>query len=340
MNEQYNKMDATELAQDTDFIAWAKGDQAQEKKWQSWLEQNPEKKSVVRDARQLVNIVKFEEVPVSEQKIDLIWDKIRADTIANDNLQKQSLGSDKDAGTKVSRRKIFKLIPYLAAAALAGFFAIQFWLGRGSTSHELAAGETKVIQLPDNSTVHLNAASRLRYDSNSFADERVLYLDGEAFFEVQKGSSFKVVSLLGEVDVLGTSFNVFSRDQVFRVDCKTGKVSVSTAVGNQVKVITANQGVQLSGEDLVQKSLSSQEIARWKMGEFHFENSDLESVFAEFERQFAKEVKMSPQLKSRLYSGYFKLGSVEEALHSICWPLKLNYKIEAEQVEISSDQSL
>ena len=91
-----------------------------------------------------------------------------------------------------------------------------------TTSTVLA--ESRVIELPDGSTASLNANTTISYSEDW---NRELTLKGEAFFEVTEGEKFLVKTSIGDVEVLGTSFNVFVRDSVFEVACKTGKVGVS-----------------------------------------------------------------------------------------------------------------
>jgi len=55
-----------------------------------------------------------------------------------------------------------------------------------------------------------------------------------SIFNVKKGNSFNVVSSLGKTFVLGTSFNIFSREDKYRVACVTGKVKVISITNKQV----------------------------------------------------------------------------------------------------------
>ena len=72
------------------------------------------------------------------------------------------------------------------------------------------AGQRAHIVLPDGSKVWVNAGSTLTYPS-IFGEERRVKLNGEAFFEVAKGTLPFIVST-GKVDIkaLGTQFNVFN----------------------------------------------------------------------------------------------------------------------------------
>lgn len=82
------------------------------------------------------------------------------------------------------------------------------------------------IELPDQSKVWLNSNSTLSYDPEQWDDKRILNLNGEAYFDVAKGSIFTVETPNGKVSVLGTTFNVISNTDTFIVTCFTGKVEV------------------------------------------------------------------------------------------------------------------
>src|SRR5690606_14822624 len=70
------------------------------------------------------------------------------------------------------------------------------------------------ITLPDGTKVWLNAASSLKWPSRFTADKREVFLEGEAYFAVDKhqpaGSSkpFIVKTAGQETTVLGTEFNI------------------------------------------------------------------------------------------------------------------------------------
>src|SRR5690606_24206533 len=75
-------------------------------------------------------------------------------------------------------------------------------------------GGTYGVTLPDGSKVWLNAGSTLTYPSRFNAEERVVSLEGEAYFEVRKsqtpagGMPFRVFTKGQTIEVLGTVFNV------------------------------------------------------------------------------------------------------------------------------------
>jgi len=178
--------------------------------------------------------------------------------------------------------------------------------------------------LPDGSVVSLNASSSLKYDASSFEEDRLLELDGEAFFEVEKGSSFKVVTDQGTVTVLGTSFNVCDRREFFEVTCMTGKVAV--AKGNDNVILTPGLATNNMHGSL-SSAFSEKGTDGWRQGNYSFMEDNLEFVLEEVERQFGMNMKM-PDLSGRLFTGEFDIKDLETTLTVICEPMGLDYTID------------
>jgi transmembrane sensor len=145
-----------------------------------------------------------------------------------------------------------------------------------------AAGTTKEVTLPDGSRVTLNASSEIAYNDD-WSDERTLNLSGEAFFEVVKGSKFTVKTAQGTVEVLGTSFDVFAREEKFDVKCFTGKVAVSSQ--NQSVVLNPGEEINFEqGKLLTEKFEVSR--ADWRTDLYEFEQEPVVNVVLEMQRQF------------------------------------------------------
>ncbi len=76
--DEYNDFTAEDFANDPSFFAWVTTpDEASNKHWNDYLSQNPEKASIVDDARRLIGLVRLkEEEGIPQNKIDQLWDKI------------------------------------------------------------------------------------------------------------------------------------------------------------------------------------------------------------------------------------------------------------------------
>ncbi len=228
----------------------------------------------------------------------------------------------------------FSWRPMISVAAAAAIIVglILFWPDQELQTFSSGTGKMEVVTLPDASIAALNAESTISF-SEDWSEERVLDLKGQAFFEVVKGSKFSVVTSAGIVEVLGTSFDVYARNNDFRVACHTGKVVVR--VGSQSVEITPGFAANLENGNL---QLSEFELAKpdWRKGEFSFESAPLTDVLKELERQFGVRLQ-TPSLEGRLYTGRFNNKNLEDALQLICLPMGLKYTIKSDNLVIIED---
>ncbi len=227
-------------------------------------------------------------------------------------------------------RPVRKLQVYWAAAAsiaLIVFLSISYnyWLPGKMQVVAVANGEHRELVLPDGSEIQINADTRVTFSESKFKGKRELKLEGEAYFSVQKGSPFVVKTPRGVVEVLGTTLNVFSRDNNFHVACFTGKVSVK--VGTQsVTILPGEKVVWLDGQLIKLKLNPDQNTAGWVKGQFSFDNIPLISIFEEIERQFDVSINASG-IENRFYTGSFSNQKLTEVLETVCLPMNLDYEI-------------
>lgn len=325
--DKYLHYNHIELSEDPSFIKWTKGSADAEKNdWDQWLEIHPEKANDVEQAKAIVLAMKFVEQNPTEIQKDAVWAKIRAEV----NTPKESV-----ADQKPRRRGIIKMLAYGAVAAVALILLFQNIGDNYDTTVNVPFAKVERIQLPDGSNVTINADSELKYDVKSWEKDRVVALQGEAFFEVKKGSRFRVKTNNGQVQVLGTSFNVFARGSQFAVVCETGKVSVKSN-GNEA-ILSPQQSVSKIGKEnfSVEDVMKNTSRSVWRNGVFMYKGAALNEVVAELERQFDISITMDERLSSVLYTGSFKKDNIETAFEEVFFPLGLKYKIEGKSASIS-----
>ena len=248
--------------------------------------------------------------------------------------------SEMETGIVSFKKNNIRMILWISSVAAGILLLIgiwQLWSVFSETKVTSGRGVHTNYLLPDGSEVNLNAESRIIFKKKNFSSERQLTLEGEAFFNVTKGSSFRISTPKGEIMVPGTSFNIFSRDNAFKVACITGKVIVSYK--DQSVSIEQGESAELSGENLRGfRDTKLQYVTGWINGEFYFENTPLDLVFDEIERQF--NVKFAYREKeNRFFTGSFTNKDLNEALETICIVMKLNYEIgENEEISISNKE--
>ncbi|KRT16588.1 hypothetical protein ASU31_07145 [Pedobacter ginsenosidimutans] len=165
------------------------------------------------------------------------------------------------------------------------------------------------IQLPDGSTVWLNAASSIQYSLNiGAAKQRVVKLDGEAYFEVAKNAThpFIVETDKQSVEVLGTHFNInsYKDELVTKTTLLEGSVRVSHKSTNESEILKPGEQslVSISGIDI--KEVNVDESIAWKNGYFMFDNERQESILRKVARWYNVEVEYADaDAKNVMYYG-------------------------------------
>ena len=134
---------------------------------------------------------------------------------------------------RMARRRSRRTVTAAAAVLLLICTTATYWFWEGGTDETSASpvvyatgpGEILTLRLPDSSTVHLSANSRLAY---ALPFSRELSLTGHAFFEVahRAGRRFRVLTDQLTLEVLGTTFDVDDRATDTRVTLETGALNV------------------------------------------------------------------------------------------------------------------
>ena len=236
--------------------------------------------------------------------------------------------------TSISRRNWVIGVAASFILALGAFFLLPSANEKKESNYVTNLAESRMIYLPDSSSVHLNAVSTVSFSKNNWKEERVVLLEGEAFFEVKRGSKFSVVTPKGTVSVLGTSFNVRLRNGELTVACKTGKVGVSKTESEEMITITPGEMVVLSEDGTFSEKLevNTKRVASWINKEFDFESMSMKDVFKELERQY--DIKIESNLDNTTLddpmTGTIPTNNLDQAVQT----LEFMKGIEA---EVSSD---
>ncbi|MDP2724417.1 MAG: FecR family protein [Bacteroidales bacterium] len=229
--------------------------------------------------------------------------------------------------SKVAKRsQIFIRRWIYVAAMLLVLFGVLSVMKFYTMKIQSQKGEHLVYNLPDGSKVSLNAQSGFAYHPYWWRFSRKINFEGEAFFDVQKGGTFQVKSATGKSIVMGTSFNIFSRNGAYRVTCVTGKVKVVSPENKEVLLTPSYYAdIQKDGAIRVAKFNSRIESADWMNNMFSFTAVPLVDVLKEVERQYNVKIEttIAPDL---IYTGHFQgKREVEEVLALLCKPFGLKF---------------
>jgi len=233
----------------------------------------------------------------------------------------------KTTPTKTKRLNWFAGAAAAVIVLLLSIYSLNSYLSTKTVKTKYA--EQTSVSLPDGSSVVLNAGSKVSWSDKKFDTERLVTLQGEAYFNVKKGNKFTIKTKNGLVEVLGTQLNVFSRNNSFWTSCITGRVRVST--NNQQQLILPGDVAELTVNGLIKTHKNNiEKTISWKEGIFHFEDKPLVSIFAELERQFDVSIEYENR-KERRITVSFSNKKLNEALDIVCIPMGLKHEVDKNQ---------
>jgi ferric-dicitrate binding protein FerR (iron transport regulator) len=235
------------------------------------------------------------------------------------------------ADTKKPIHIVYKIAASLVFVIISLYALIAF----NEVTVEVGKTAFEKVELPDRSMVHMNADSRIAYNKFLWNFSRKVTFEGEGFFEIQKGEKFEIYSTLGITQILGTSFNIYSRPGKYEVECFSGKVAVTSNSTQKKVILLPGDGVVINQSDLQSYSLSTPTSPTWLKGEFYFEEENVEDVISELERQFDLEISFPEELRNQKYTGYFDNKDLDKALKLVCEPLGLQYDRKGNSLEFT-----
>lgn len=170
-----------------------------------------------------------------------------------------------------------------------------------------AKGETYQVQLPDGSTVWLNAASSITYTTNLLTDgKRMVKLQGEAYFQIAKDKKhpFIVKSKNQQIEVLGTNFNVnaYADEPIVETTLLEGSVRISSAKTEAIRLKPGEQALH-DGHTIKVGKANLESTMDWKNGEIVLNGIDLKIALRKIARWYNIEVVYDPTVPDHIKSG-------------------------------------
>jgi len=311
-----------DLIDNTSFRKWVLSDfEVDDDIWSVFIDEHENNQVDINIAIRLVRELEVskEDVPVFSS--DETWSKIQKSIGISDNKPIYTGGT------------IWKMYfnKVAVAAAFIGFISF-LWLMNQSGNLEISSRTDEMLahQLPDGSRVILNRQSGITYHPEKWQTNREVQLEGEALFEVKKGSKFKVKTSEGEVEVLGTSFNVYSRERQLSVTCYTGKVAVRNA---------SDDVVLLPGQEVFQDQMGNLAMLKkpvpddkspWINNLIRFNEAPLYKVIKDLNLYYGEIYTIDAEVANEKFTGILPSDSKLKALENLTWALGLKHKISKE----------
>ena len=270
-----------------------------------------------------------------------------------------------------------KILQYAAVAAIIIITSLSTFIITHNVQNvadekyceiEVPYGARSSLTLPDGSKIWLNAGSKLRYKRNFDIQERDVYLDGEAFFDVEKSKHpFVVHTSHIDILVLGTTFNVksYSDDDNIETTLVEGNIRIEQKESDQPLFLRPKQKLtynkrsnqyqknSMSSEKQVQGksdepheteklgakpisiegNVDTENVTSWKDGKLIINNEPLEELAIKLERKYDIVFQFgNEELKKYSYSGTLRDFPLEQVLKALELTSPIKYSIKGKIV--------
>lgn len=181
-------------------------------------------------------------------------------------------------------------------------------------------GESFKVVLCDGTEVWLNANTNFVYPTVFVGNERVVTLEGEAYFKVTKDSKHPFIVKTPNVQtrVLGTEFNIRSyTPEDTHVVLINGKVEVSNAKGGSYTRLYPGEDAHLQSDGnflLTEVDLDS--YVYWKDGYFYFDDVTLKDIMQNLGRWYNVNIEFRNK-EAMDYKMHFVSDRTKDLEHTI-----------------------
>ena len=233
----------------------------------------------------------------------------------------------------LEKRKIFFMSGIAASLLLIAGLSIVIAIHKHKSQPlNTFSTENEIVykKLPDSSRVWINRYSEIRYPG-AF-NERIVYLKGEAFFEVKAdaGRPFRVITPSAVIKVVGTSFNIKAYPEAYReiIAVNSGVVGVCRKSDSNSTFLTLRAGetlIIIKQDSLIEKKEADDpNYMAWKSNIFEFKDTPLLDVARILEEAYGyKVVIQTPELDSVGLNAYFNNTELGIVLNTIALTLDL-----------------
>lgn len=308
------------LLSDESFCQWlTKANDKNDAGWDEWLAENSDKLEMVDLAKQILDGLPFDfaKKALDPGLVASEWYKL------NKSLKIEESAANRPKSSRAVVRKIrfwgWRLVASMAFLTVIGFLLRQYVLNPLVT-HQTPFGEQLNLVLDDGTSVDLNANSKLTYRKQNV---RKVWLDGEAFFKVEKkpmtGEKFRVVTNDLTVEVLGTAFNVVEKEYRTEVLLEEGRVKLNLKRDFEKELLMKpGELIAFSTrtvEKVEKRQVQSEPLTSWREGVLLFEDTPVFEVMQRVEEIYGwRPVYNDEKLKTRNISTPVPSNDLESTL--------------------------
>jgi len=224
--------------------------------------------------------------------------------------------------------KLAKVASIAAIFLLVAYFVFpQITKQDNNLLVELVGDDSKEgVILDDGSIIYLNKDAKLSYPKSFDGEQRVVSLDGEAYFDIARDEErpFKIKTNHSEVEVLGTSFNIDTDKLRTEVAVTSGKVKVSSLTTDENVILIKNQAATVDNKTLNTYTVKNENFVAWKTGVFTFREENIATIVAELNTFYKDDISLKTHASECVLSASFDKASVQQVLEIVTLSCNLN----------------
>lgn len=287
--------------------------------------------------------------PEEKEKASLAcWNELEAKADPDTHLALERVNK------RIARQKLRPLPFHQRISRIAAILIPLFIIAGGYLYHtstrdnliEISAtyGENKHLLLPDSSEIWLNAGTVIKYPKRFSDSQRLVHLDGEAYFSVKKDAShpFIVKTPQLSVKVLGTQFNVkaYADEPLVTTTLTSGKVEI-TPSSQDSRILKPNEQLtynkHTSGINITE--VPAADADSWITGKLIFTHAPFTEIIRTLERRYNVTFTTSINVPaSRRYTVRFlKNENLDEILTVLKEMIGFRYRQEGTEIELSNN---
>lgn len=167
-------------------------------------------------------------------------------------------------------------------------------------------GKDYHLQLADGTEVWLNAATELQFPLAFIGDKRRVKIKGEAYFKVAHDASkpFIVETLQGDVQVLGTEFNIKNYPgEVMATSLVNGSIHLHPLEGDDLVLQPGMAFVTDKSNKTYIEPFNEMVTLGWMRGLYYFNNCPLEDIRGVLERWYNVQVAFKDGHGNKRFTG-------------------------------------
>ena len=255
--------------------------------WQQYIKDHPEQLATIQEAKHLVLVLALE---LSDEEISIEFKEFKQTLRQREKGQGTKLRSiqTKSIATKSNKVKYGVLVA--SFLLLVSVFIWEMAIFTPPQNYELSTnyGVVRTHILPDGSKVILNANSKITYTDWGLNKSRIVYLTGEAFFEVQSTidqQKFSVQTARGTIEVLGTSFNVLQRQDQLAVALLEGAVAIKVPHYPTIRMVPGEL-VSIEGANYKRQEADVDAYSAWRYQRMVFKETPIYKVIQRLSDEF------------------------------------------------------